>query len=217
MLRPRPGAAGPLLFPVGGQTKAETRAHAARWVASPEARFAGGVLRARGRPRGVPRGARPRPGADRGGRGRGQRNGARRARRNVPVHDRSAPGLGVSTGTRSYVIDVDQLRQPRRGGPRQLLARGGLLADRVTWVSGSPTGPTEVTVRIRYRASRPRRVVTCDGGGARVEFRSPRAIAPGQASSSTTGTRCWGGRITKPSARPLEPLRPRSKVSGTGR
>jgi tRNA-specific 2-thiouridylase len=92
-------------------------------------------------------------------------------------------GLGVSTGERSYVVDVDPVANRVVVGAGELLARSGLLADRVTWVSGSPpAGPTEVTVRIRYRGEGAPGVVTSDAGGeARVEFRSPqRAVAPGQ-------------------------------------
>jgi tRNA-specific 2-thiouridylase len=105
-------------------------------------------------------------------------------------------GLGVSTGERSYVVDIDRAADRVVVGPAELLSRSGLIADRVTWVAGSPPeGPTEATVRIRYRGEDATGVVTADGdGGARVEFRSPQhAVAPGQSVVFYSGDEVLGG------------------------
>ena len=81
-------------------------------------------------------------------------------------------------------------------GPGELLARSGLRADRVTWVSGRPpAGPLEATVRIRYQGEDAEGVVTPEGpAGARVAFRSPqRAVAPGQSVAFYAADEVLGG------------------------
>src|SRR5207244_10616246 len=62
-------------------------------------------------------------------------------------------GLGISTGERNYVVEVDAPANRIVVGPAELLARRGLVADRVSWVAGEPPseGPFESEVRIRYR------------------------------------------------------------------
>ena len=92
-------------------------------------------------------------------------------------------GLGVSTGHRNYVVDLEPLRNRVVVGPGELLARRGLVADRVHWVAGGPPadGPFEAGARIRYRGEDAPAVVETNGDRVRVEFRSPqRAVAPGQ-------------------------------------
>ena len=142
------------LFPVGGMPKAETRAHAERFglpvAPSP-------IRRSCASRRGVTRARSSSSRAAAGPRGRGRR--CRRsvlgdARRGVRVHGRTAAGLGVS-------LARARLRASRSTpaanrvvvGPQELLARRGLVADRVSWVAGSrrPAGPFEAEVRIRYR------------------------------------------------------------------
>jgi tRNA-specific 2-thiouridylase len=193
------------LFPVGGQTKAETRAHAARLglpVAqkpdSQEVCFVPGADHAAFLAEHAPDLVRTGAVVDAAsGAVLGEHDGTFR----YTIGQRR--GLGVSTGTRSYVVAVDRSANRVVVGPSELLARSGLLADRMTWVSGSPpTGPIEVTVRIRYRGEGAPGVVTPgadDGGGARVEFRSPqRAIAPGQSVVFYDGDEVLGGgRITQ--------------------
>jgi tRNA-specific 2-thiouridylase len=107
-------------------------------------------------------------------------------------------GLGVSTGARTYVVDVDARSNRVVVGPDELLARGGLLAERVSWVAGAPPsgGPFEAEVRVRYRGDDVPAVVepSADGTGARVEFRRPeRAIAPGQSVVFYRGDELLGG------------------------
>jgi tRNA-uridine 2-sulfurtransferase len=105
-------------------------------------------------------------------------------------------GLGVSTGERSYVVDIDHGAGRVLVGPAELLARRGLVADDVRWIAGSPPdGPIEATIRIRYRGEGASGVVTPDGdGAARVEFRSPQhAVAPGQSVVFNAGDEVLGG------------------------
>jgi tRNA-uridine 2-sulfurtransferase len=190
------------LFPVGGQIKAETRAHAARLglpvAQKPDSQdvcFVPGADHAAFLAEHAPDLVRTGAVVDSSGAVLGEHEGTFR----YTIGQRR--GLGVSTGERSYVVDVDPAANRVVVGPGELLARTGLLADRMTWVSGSPpTGPTEVTVRIRYRGGDAPGVVTPGaGGGARVEFRTPqRAIAPGQSVVFYAGDEVLGGgRITQ--------------------
>jgi tRNA-specific 2-thiouridylase len=92
-------------------------------------------------------------------------------------------GLGVSTGERNYVVEVDAPANRIVVGPGELLARRGLLGDRVSWVAGEPPaeGPFEADVRIRYRGDNVPAVVEPLGDRIRVELRTPeRGVAPGQ-------------------------------------
>lgn len=172
------------LFPVGSLSKSETRRHAER-LGLPVARkpdsqdvcFVPDGDHAAFLEAFVPRLVREGEVVDPEGRVVGTHRGAFR----FTIGQRR--GLGVSTSERSYVVDVDQAANRVVVGPERLLARRGLLADRVTWVAGRPPdgGPCECSVRIRYRGDDVPAVVEPDGESARVEFRSPqRAVAPGQ-------------------------------------
>jgi tRNA-uridine 2-sulfurtransferase len=92
-------------------------------------------------------------------------------------------GLRVSSPDPSYVLDVDAAANRIVVGPGELLARRGLVADRVSWVAGGPPadGPFEAEIRIRYRGDDVPAVIEPLGHRFRAEFRTPqRAIAPGQ-------------------------------------
>jgi tRNA-specific 2-thiouridylase len=186
------------LFPVGEQTKAETRAHAVRLglpVAqkpdSQEVCFVPGADHAAYLAEHAPDLVRTGSVVDAtSGAELGEHGGTFR----YTIGQRR--GLGVSTGERTYVVDVDREAGRVLVGPAELLARRGLVADGVTWVAGSPPdGPVEATVRIRYRGEHAPGVVTPDGeGAARVEFRSPQhAVAPGQSAVFYAGDEVLGG------------------------
>ena len=106
-------------------------------------------------------------------------------------------GLGVSTGEKTYVTGIDPAANRVVVGPGELLVRGGLVADRVSWVAGSPPhdGPFEAEVRIRYRGEDvPAVVVPMDAGSIRVTFGVPqRAVAPGQSVVVYRGDETLGG------------------------
>jgi tRNA-uridine 2-sulfurtransferase len=183
-------------FPVGGQSKAETRAHAERLglpvAGKPDsqdlcfapAADAGAFLEAR-----APHLAREGEVVDRNGRVMGSHGGTHR------FTGGQRRGLGVSTAERTYVLEVDATANRVLVGPGDLLARVGLVAERVNWIAARPDGPFEAEVRIRYRGPDVPAVVEPLGrDGARIEFRSPqRAVAPGQAVAVYAGDQVVAG------------------------
>ena len=185
------------LFPVGGWPKAVTRAHAERLglpVAtkpdSQELCFVPGADHAAFLARRAPWMERPGEVVDPAGRVLGTHEGAFR----FTVGQRK--GTGVSTGERTYVVDVDARANRIVVGPGELLARRGLEADRVTWVAGVPPedGPFEAEAQIRYRGDAVPAVVVPSGNRATVEFRVPvRAVAPGQSVALYRGDELLGG------------------------
>jgi tRNA-specific 2-thiouridylase len=104
-------------------------------------------------------------------------------------------GLGIATHERSYVVDVVASANRVVVGSAELLARRGLVAERVNWIPQRPAEPFEGTVKIRYRGDETEAVVEPIGRDrARVEFRAPqRAVAPGQAVVFYAGDEVLGG------------------------
>jgi tRNA-uridine 2-sulfurtransferase len=106
-------------------------------------------------------------------------------------------GTGVATGERRYVVEVDQPANRVVVGPGELLDRAGLVADRFSWIAGSPPGggPFEAEVRIRYRGTDvPCVAESLADDRVRIEFRSPqRAVAPGQSAVLYRGDEVLGG------------------------
>jgi tRNA-specific 2-thiouridylase len=191
------------LFPVGAQSKAETRRHAGRLglpVAnkpdSQEVCFVPGADHGAFLERHAPDLVRSGAVEDPNGAILGEHDGTFR----FTVGQRR--GVGVSTGQRSYVVELDRQRNRVVVGPGELLARRALTADRVHWVAGAPPadGPFETDARIRYRGEDvPAVVHALDAGRVRVEFRVPqRAVAPGQSVVFYRGDEVLGGaRITE--------------------
>jgi tRNA-specific 2-thiouridylase len=185
-------------FPVGGRSKAETRALAERF--------------------GLPVAAKPdsqelcfAPAGDAGGFVRSQATSLVRQGGEVvdqdghvlAAHDGTFAftigqrrGLGVAIGRPVYVVDVDPGLNRVVVGPHELLARRGLVADRASWVAGRPPadGPFEAGVRIRYRGDEIASVVSPTSNGFDIEFRTPqRAVAPGQSAVVYRGDELLGG------------------------
>ncbi|HEX6208683.1 MAG TPA: aminomethyltransferase beta-barrel domain-containing protein, partial [Actinomycetota bacterium] len=171
------------LFPIGEQTKDETRAHARRLglpvAGKPDSqelcfvpRADGGAFLEERAPHLVREGEM----VDADGLVVGTHAGAHR----FTIGQRR--GLGVSLGERAYVVDVDAAANRVVVGPGELLARKGLLAESVHWVGTPPAGPIEAEAQIRYNAPAvPSVVEPLPGDDVRVTFRAPqRAIAPGQ-------------------------------------
>lgn len=105
-------------------------------------------------------------------------------------------GLGVSRSEPTYVLEVDAPSNRIVVGPGELLARRGLVADRVSWVAGEPPadGPFEAEARIRYRGEDVPAVVLPEGDRVRMEFGTPqRGVAPGQSVVVYRGDELLGG------------------------
>ena len=190
---------GRALFPVGGQPKSVTRAHAERLglpVAgkpdSQEVCFVPGADHAAFLAEHAPDLTREGDVVAPDGTVLGRHRGTFR----YTIGQRR--GLGVSTGERAYVVDLVPATNRVVVGPGDLLCRRGLRADRVNWVAGAPPdGPLEADVRIRYNGDDAPAVVEPAGqAGAVVEFRSPqRAIAPGQSAVFYAGDEVLGGGV----------------------
>jgi tRNA-specific 2-thiouridylase len=185
------------LFPIGEMPKAETRRRAARFglpVASKpdsqEVCFVPGADHAAFVESHVPSLVRTGEIVDADGRVLGEHAGAFR----FTVGQRR--GLGVSTGERTYVVDVDAQANRVVVGPGELLARRALVADRVTWVAGAAPadGPFEASVRLRYRGEDVPAVVDPTDDEMHVEFRTlQRGVAPGQSVVVYDGDELLGG------------------------
>jgi tRNA (5-methylaminomethyl-2-thiouridylate)-methyltransferase len=185
-------------FPVGGMSKAQTRAHAERFALpvaskpdSQELCFA--------------------PSGDAGAFVRGHAPELVRAGGAVvdpsghvlATHDGTfgftvgqRRGLGVALGEPAYVVDIDAPANRVVVGPSELLPRRGLLADRASWVAGrAPSDdPFESEVRIRYRGEPVPAVVAPSLAGFAVEFVRPQpAVAPGQSAVVYRGDELLGG------------------------
>ena len=103
----------------------------------------------------------------------------------------------MALGAPAYVLEKDVAANRIVVGPQELLSRGGLEVDRLSWIAGSPPadGPFEASAQIRYRADAvPAVIEPLPGRTARVEFRAPqRAIAPGQSVVVYDGDEVLGG------------------------
>ena len=119
-------------------------------------------------------------------------------------------GLGLSGGPPKFVIRLEPDTRRVVVGSEDSLYRDILYANPVSWVLGNPpAGPTDVTVKIRYKFAEAPATVTPVGWGALVRFREPqRAITPGQAAVFYQGdTVLGGGAIAgqEPDATPAPP------------
>jgi tRNA-specific 2-thiouridylase len=185
------------LFPVGGLAKAETRRHAERFglpVAgkpdSQEVCFVPGADHAAFLERHAPALLRAGEIVDADGRALGEHTGTFR----FTVGQRR--GLGVSRREPTYVLEVDAAANRVVVGPGELLARRGLVADRVHWIAGEAPadGPFEADVRLRYRGDDAPAVLEVRDDELHAEFRSPqRGVAPGQSVVVYRGDELLGG------------------------
>lgn len=186
------------LFPLGEMTKVETRAEARRLgllevAAKPDSQevcFVPGDDHAGFLEEFLPRIVREGELVDT----EGNLLGAHRGSFRYTIGQRR--GLGISTGRPNYVVDIDAVRNRVVIGSDEMLSRGGLLADRLSWVAGEApsAGPFEAGARVRYRGEETPAVIEVEDGIGKVEFRRPvRAVAPGQSVVLYRGEECLGG------------------------
>ncbi len=184
------------LFPLGGMTKQETRALAARYglrVAekgeSQDVCFVpdGDYVRLLEEARGTD--LLSGEIVDRDGRVLGRHDGTYR----YTIGQRR--GLGIAHPHPLYVVGVDaERREVTVGGADELMAQG-LRASRVHWIAGAPDAPLEAECRIRYR----HRPVPCmveplPGDEAHIRFATPeKSVTPGQAVVFYRGGEVLGG------------------------
>ncbi|MFN2615246.1 MAG: tRNA 2-thiouridine(34) synthase MnmA [Actinomycetota bacterium] len=103
-------------------------------------------------------------------------------------------GLGLATHDRVHVLEIDAPSNRVVVGPAELLARGGLVAEDVSWISGTaPDAIDAVQVRA-HGAAEPAVLQSEDADAAHVVFRAPvRGIAPGQLVAFYAGHEVLGG------------------------
>jgi tRNA-specific 2-thiouridylase len=175
-----------LRFPLGGLTKAQTRALAARFdlgVADkpdsqdicfvPDGRYAGLVERLR------PEAAEPGDIVHVDGRVLGRHHGLM----HFTVGQRK--GLGIGGGDPLFVVRLDAARRQVVVGPRSALGVDRIRLDRVNWLGDTPLIGEGVPVRVKVRSTRPPvpgRVTGGAPGCAEVLLDMPEeGVAPGQA------------------------------------
>jgi tRNA-uridine 2-sulfurtransferase len=104
-------------------------------------------------------------------------------------------GLGLGLAEKRYVVEVDAPSRRVVVGPGELLARGGLEAERLRWFAGPPVAGSSLGVQIRaHGAEIPATIESIDDDGAIVRFGSPqRGVAPGQLVAFYAGDETLGG------------------------
>ena len=104
-------------------------------------------------------------------------------------------GLGLGLAEKRYVVEVDASANRVVVGPGELLARTGLEAERVRWFGDPPARGTELTVQIRaHGAEIPARIDTIGADRTLVRFAErQRGIAPGQLVAFYAGDETLGG------------------------
>ena len=118
------------------------------------------------------------------------------------VGQRRGLGLQGNTGDPMFVIRIVADDNRVVLGRRDELDESQLWASRVSYVSGhAPTGPLEVSAKIRYKADESRATLLPDGDRAEIRFHSPqRAVTPGQAVVFYDGDEVVGGGIIETEA-----------------
>jgi tRNA-specific 2-thiouridylase len=104
-------------------------------------------------------------------------------------------GLGAALGERRFVTGIDAASNVVTVGGEDDLMSGGLIAEGVNWIGGTPDPPLRCAAKIRYRTPAADATVTPLGdGGVRVAFdQRQRAITPGQAAVFYDGDEVLGG------------------------
>ena len=139
----------------------------------------------------------------------GQQLGAHAGLMNYTIGQRK--GLGLAAAEPLYVLAKDQARNALIVGYKHELGGRQLVAEQVSWLSGSaPRAVFDAEVKIRYSTRKAAaRVTPQPGGRARVLFAEPlRDITPGQAAVFYVNGEVLGGGLIAG-----EPAAERSKAS----
>lgn len=104
-------------------------------------------------------------------------------------------GLGIQSSSPMYVVAIDAEAGDVVVGTEEELYNDSLWTTGVNYISAHPPdGPTEVSVKVRYKSSEAPAVLLPDGTSALVRFETPqRALTPGQAAVFYQGERVLGG------------------------
>jgi tRNA-specific 2-thiouridylase len=187
------------MFPLGGMTKADVRAHARRMnlpVAdrpdSQDLCFIPGSDYRRFLKKYAPESFQPGPILNRKGDVLGEHRG-------LPAYTvGQRKGIRVSSPVALYALEIDPARNALIVGPAEELGRVGLRTEPASWVRGArPAGVFRAGVKIRYTSEeKPAEVTVEETGGLRMRFNQPlRDITPGQSAVLYQGETCLGTAV----------------------
>ena len=113
------------------------------------------------------------------------------------IGQRRGLGLQGNTGAPMYVTSIDAVSNRVVLGCHDDLMRTHLWASRINYLAGEPpVEATEITAKIRYKASEALATLTPRGDWAELRFLEPqRAVTPGQAVTFYRGEEVIGGGI----------------------
>lgn len=179
------GQLSKILFPIGGQTKAEVRAKAeelglpvARRPESQEICFIPDNNYVRFLKERIPKAFRPGPIVNEDGRVLGEHNGI------IHFTVGQRRGMGISAPHPLYVLEINPRKNSVVVGPDESLYKRHLQASGINWISRTKsTGSLSVKARIRYRHREAKaELERLESNQVLVKFDKPqRAITPGQA------------------------------------
>ncbi|NJO39170.1 MAG: tRNA 2-thiouridine(34) synthase MnmA [Cyanobacteria bacterium CRU_2_1] len=190
------------LFPLGDQTKTETRRMAAEFglhtAEKPESQDLC-LIEAHGSMRSfLDKYLAPQQGyiVDQSGKVLGQHDGIH----HYTIGQRK--GIGIAADRPLYVIGIDVGRNQVIVGDRESIQKTDFTVQRVNWVSiAEPAMPIRAEVQIRYRSQAvPCAVIPLENARVKVVFDEPQiSVTPGQAAVWYEGDRLLGGGVIEQS------------------